>query len=131
MWFSHDCDIMQGSIYHQLAAADSVNLDAEAGGSKAFSISGLTGDYRRIIHRPKDLEWKFIHYSDANEPLALSELEELTGITLPETQQQGMVLVTLQFSILMQVGLCQSNLGRLAGTAFLEIQQQGMLPNAR
>ena len=91
MHLSLVCGIIQGSIYHQLAAADGVTLDT-AGSSKAFCICGLTGDYRRIIHRPKDLEWKLIQYSDANEPLALSELEILAGTALPEAQAQGVVL---------------------------------------
>merc|ERR1719356_1703487 len=47
--------------------------------SKNFS---LNGDYRKIIGKPKDLEYQLIHYSDPNEDLLLksfkgSELKSL------------------------------------------------------
>ena len=81
---------MQSSIYHQLAKADGVSLEPSTGDPKAFSIGGLSGDYRRIIYRPANLQWKLIQYSDPNEPLTLSELEALAGAAPP--QQQGMLL---------------------------------------
>ncbi len=77
--------LLQGSIYHQLAAADSVDLEppststGSSSGNQAFSLHALSGDYRRIVHKPQGLTWKLLEYSDPDDPLALSELERLAG----------------------------------------------------
>lgn len=79
---------MQESIYESLAAADHVNLGPGTSKSnQAFSIHGLTGDYRRIVHKPEGLHWKVLEYSDPNEPLAVSELERLSGAKEPAALQ--------------------------------------------
>ena len=79
---------MQKSIYDRLAAADNINLGPETHKSRqAFSIQGLTGDYRRIVHKPEGLHWKVLQYSDPDEPLAVSELERLSGMKEPAALQ--------------------------------------------
>lgn len=71
---------MQESIYDRLAATD--NIDIKSGNTnsnQAFSIQALTGDYRRIVHKPQGLQWKVLEYADPDQPLALSELEQMAG----------------------------------------------------
>ncbi|KAL0027136.1 hypothetical protein WJX79_009492 [Trebouxia sp. C0005] len=82
----------QGSIYHRLAAADNVSLEpacATSDNSQAFSLHGLSGDYRRIVVKPQGLTWKLLDYSDPDEPLAVSELEKLCGDKEPAALQEG------------------------------------------
>ena len=43
-------------VYRRLAAADGVSLDAPAHGCTDFSLAGLPGAYRHVLHRPADLE---------------------------------------------------------------------------
>ncbi len=43
-------------VYQQLAAADGVSLEAAPHGCLDFSIAELRGGYRRLLHRPSDLE---------------------------------------------------------------------------
>ena len=93
--------VPQGNIYQELAAADKVSLNPPATGgdgtttgssnngqaSQAFSLQALSGDYRRIVHKPEDLKWKLLEYNDPDEPLALSELEILSGGKQPAALQ--------------------------------------------
>lgn len=79
---------MQETIYESLAAADHISLGSGTNKSnQAFSIHALTGDYRRIVHKPEALHWKVLEYSDPDEPLALSELERLSGVKEPAALQ--------------------------------------------
>ncbi|KAL0052217.1 hypothetical protein WJX82_010083 [Trebouxia sp. C0006] len=82
----------QGSIYHRLAAADDVSLEPASTSSdtnQAFSLHALSGDYRRIVVKPQGFTWKLLEYSDPNEPLALSELEKVSGDKEPAALQEG------------------------------------------
>ena len=81
---------LQGSIYHRLAAADNVSLEPASTSSdnnQAFSLHALSGDYRRIVVKPKGLTWRLLEYSNPDEPLALSELEKLSGDKEPAALQ--------------------------------------------
>jgi len=81
---------LQGSIYHRLAAADDVSLEpasANSDNTQAFSLHALSGDYRRIVVKPQGLTWKLLEYSNPDEPLALSELEKLSGDKEPVALQ--------------------------------------------
>jgi len=73
-----------------LAAADNVSLEPASKTSdsnQAFSLHALSGDYRRIVVKPQDLTWKLLEYSNPDEPLALSELEKLSGDKEPAALQ--------------------------------------------
>ncbi len=50
-------------MYQTLAAADGVSLDAAPHGTRGFSITGLAGDYRRIVQRPRRLAWRLLRYA--------------------------------------------------------------------
>ena len=113
--------MLQDGIYHQLAAADGVHLDSpkhtslaqnngnnssSKAGDQAFSLNALSGDYRRVIHKPEQLTWKLLEYSDPDEPLALSELERLAGGKEPKVLQGMIVGWFDSSSVLMQSDLC-------------------------
>jgi tRNA pseudouridine13 synthase len=64
----------------QVAAKDGVDLHQCQHSVKDFSLAGLSGDYRRIVHRPKDLTWQIMHYSDPlDDSIVATDYEELTG----------------------------------------------------
>lgn len=43
-------------VYASLAAADGISLDSSPHGAQEFSVTALAGAYRRVLHRPTDLE---------------------------------------------------------------------------
>ncbi|XP_038878533.1 pseudouridylate synthase 7 homolog isoform X3 [Benincasa hispida] len=56
---------------------DSISLMETVHNVKEFSITSMTGSYRRVFQRPKDYEWELISYVDRNLPLAQSDLHNL------------------------------------------------------
>ena len=54
-------------------------LDIESFGSGSNQKYTLTGDYRKIVGRAKDLEWKVLKYDDPRETLTPSEVDKLAG----------------------------------------------------
>ncbi|CAN6462848.1 unnamed protein product [Victoria cruziana] len=61
------------SVYHDLAGKDGICLTEGSHNVKEFSITSLTGGYRRIFQRPVDYQWEIIKYNDPN--IALSETD--------------------------------------------------------
>ncbi|KAG8391024.1 hypothetical protein BUALT_Bualt01G0145000 [Buddleja alternifolia] len=59
-----------GKVYHELAEKDSIGLIDCAHNSKEFSLTNMTGAYRRVFQKPKDFEWELLKYTDVNIPLA-------------------------------------------------------------
>ncbi|EIE24990.1 tRNA pseudouridine synthase D [Coccomyxa subellipsoidea C-169] len=70
-------------VYRDLAAKDGIPLDSAPHGVRDFSMTALPGGYRRLLHRPRDLNWRLLRYSDPDAPLALSTLDRLTGVAPP------------------------------------------------
>ncbi|XP_022159173.1 pseudouridylate synthase 7 homolog [Momordica charantia] len=64
-------------VYHDLATKDSISLTETVHNVKEFSITSMTGSYRRVFQRPMDYEWELISYLDRNLPLAQSDLDNL------------------------------------------------------
>ncbi|PIN26594.1 tRNA pseudouridine(13) synthase [Handroanthus impetiginosus] len=59
-----------GQVYHDLAKKDEICLTESVHNSKEFSLTNMTGAYRRVFQKPKDFEWELINYTDINKPLA-------------------------------------------------------------
>jgi hypothetical protein len=70
-------------VYRRLAAEDGIALDSAPHGVRDFALTCLPGDYRRVLHRPADLEWVLLRYQDADEPLAQADLDALQGLAGP------------------------------------------------
>ncbi|XP_057763692.1 multisubstrate pseudouridine synthase 7 [Salvia miltiorrhiza] len=64
-----------GKIYHDLAKKDGISLTESAHNSKEFSLTNMTGAYRRVFQKPKDFEWELLKYTDPNLPLAETDLD--------------------------------------------------------
>ncbi|KAA8544958.1 hypothetical protein F0562_019647 [Nyssa sinensis] len=64
-----------GKVYHDLAKKDAISLTESVHNVKEFSITDMTGDYRRAFHKPKDFEWELLKYTDGNIPLAETDLD--------------------------------------------------------
>lgn len=70
-------------VYRDLAAKDGISLDSAPHGVRDFLLTALPGGYRRLLHRPRDLNWRLLRYSDPDAPLASSTLDRLTGVAPP------------------------------------------------
>lgn len=65
-------------IYHDLAKKDSISLTESVHNVKEFSITSMTGGYRRVFQKPMDYEWEMLRYSDYSVPLAETDLDKIT-----------------------------------------------------
>ncbi|KAG2316175.1 hypothetical protein Bca52824_019297 [Brassica carinata] len=65
-------------IFHDLAKKDGISLTESIHGVKEFSITSLTGGYRRVFQKPIDFEWELLTYTDSNKPLAETDLDRIT-----------------------------------------------------
>ncbi|KAM6576987.1 hypothetical protein CsatB_028824 [Cannabis sativa] len=66
-------DIAQ--VYHDLAMKDTISLTESVHNVKEFSITSMTGSYRRVFQKPVDYEWELLKYTDGNIPLAETDLD--------------------------------------------------------
>lgn len=64
-------------IYHDLAKKDGISLTESIHGVKEFSITSMTGGYRRVFQKPIDFEWELLTYTDSNKPLAETDLDRI------------------------------------------------------
>ncbi|CAH2055083.1 unnamed protein product, partial [Thlaspi arvense] len=68
-------------IFHDLAKKDGISLTESIHGVKEFSITSMTGGYRRVFQKPIDFEWELLTYTDSNKPLAETDLDRITAET--------------------------------------------------
>ncbi|KAL7600373.1 hypothetical protein Lser_V15G22246 [Lactuca serriola] len=66
-------DIQQ--YYQDLADKDGVSLMESMHNVKEFSLTSMTGAYRRVFGKAKDFEWELIKYRDVSIPLAMTDLD--------------------------------------------------------
>ncbi|CAI0384143.1 unnamed protein product [Linum tenue] len=64
-------------VYHDSAKKDGVNLTESVHNVKEFSIASMTGSYRQVFHKPRDFEWQLLKYTDANAPLAETDMDRI------------------------------------------------------
>ncbi|KAH7571925.1 hypothetical protein JRO89_XS04G0167600 [Xanthoceras sorbifolium] len=65
------------NVYHDLAKKDAINLTESVHNVKEFSITAMTGSYRRVFQKPMDFEWELLRYTDGNKPLAETDLDKI------------------------------------------------------
>lgn len=68
-----------GLLFHKLAEEDGISLEDSPHKVKMFSITSLTGAYRRIIQKPQDVTWKVLQYSNEDEDLTETDADKLRG----------------------------------------------------
>ncbi|KAL1828255.1 hypothetical protein DCAR_0207453 [Daucus carota subsp. sativus] len=78
-----------GKVYHDIAKKDDVNLKESAHGIKEFSITSMTGAYRRVFQKPQDFKWEMLTYTDGNIPLAETDLDVVNRILVKEDMDCG------------------------------------------
>ncbi|KAH7661468.1 Pseudouridine synthase TruD protein [Dioscorea alata] len=78
-------------VFHEIAKKDGISLTESVHGAKEFSITGMTGDYRRVFQRPVDLVWELLTYTDDNIPLAETDLDVLSK-TKPDTAMMNGII---------------------------------------
>lgn len=64
-------------VYHDLARKDEISLAECAHNVKEFSITSMSGAYRRVLQKPIDFEWELLKYRDPSAPLADTDLDIL------------------------------------------------------
>ncbi|XP_069144642.1 multisubstrate pseudouridine synthase 7 isoform X2 [Solanum lycopersicum] len=64
-----------GEVYRDLAQKDGISLTETAHKIKEFSITNMTGAYRRVFQKPKDFEWELLSYTDGTIPLAETDFD--------------------------------------------------------
>ncbi|PSC67745.1 multisubstrate pseudouridine synthase 7 [Micractinium conductrix] len=76
-------------VYASLAAADGISLDSSPHGAQEFSVTALAGAYRRVLHRPTDLEFELLHYSHPDADLATTDLQQLLAAQQEQRAQRA------------------------------------------
>ncbi|XP_024962160.1 multisubstrate pseudouridine synthase 7 isoform X2 [Cynara cardunculus var. scolymus] len=64
--------------YQDLADKDGVSLTECLHNVKEFSLTSMTGAYRRVFGKAKDFEWELIKYTDVSIPLTMTDLDIIT-----------------------------------------------------
>ncbi|KAI4311007.1 hypothetical protein MLD38_035944 [Melastoma candidum] len=62
-------------VFEELAKKDGINLKESVHNVKEFSITSVTGGYRRVFQKPIDFEWELLRYGDSTEALAETDLD--------------------------------------------------------
>ncbi|XP_075073818.1 multisubstrate pseudouridine synthase 7 isoform X2 [Nicotiana tabacum] len=66
-----------GEVYCDLAQKDGISLTETAHKIKEFSITNMTGAYRRVFQKPKDFEWELLSYTDGTIPLGETDFDAI------------------------------------------------------
>ncbi|KNA14157.1 hypothetical protein SOVF_110110 isoform A [Spinacia oleracea] len=64
-------------VYHDLAKKDNISLSESVHNVKEFSITSMSGGYRRVFQKPIDFVWEVLKYKDPSTPLADTDLDIL------------------------------------------------------
>ncbi|XP_050917141.1 multisubstrate pseudouridine synthase 7 isoform X1 [Lathyrus oleraceus] len=64
-------------VYNDLTNKDGVSLTESVHNAKEFSITSVTGSYRRVFQKPINFEWELLTYTDSNKPLVETDLDKI------------------------------------------------------
>ncbi|KAF3454342.1 hypothetical protein FNV43_RR04789 [Rhamnella rubrinervis] len=76
-------------VYHDLAKKDRISLTESVHNVKEFSITSMTGSYRRVFQKPVDYEWELLTYTDGTIPLAETDLDILAKSKPAKKAEKG------------------------------------------
>ncbi|XP_027350046.1 multisubstrate pseudouridine synthase 7 isoform X2 [Abrus precatorius] len=65
-------------VYEDLANKDGISLTKSVHSAKEFSITSMTGSYRRVFQKPINFEWELLTYTDCNKPLVETDLDKIS-----------------------------------------------------
>ncbi|KAL5487840.1 PUS7 [Sanghuangporus weigelae] len=84
-----------GERYRDFLRMDGLDPDNLSSKHKDYN---LTGTYRKIILKPKELSWSVLRYTDPDVPLAQSDEDKLLGMEPPVLDENGK-FVALQINL--------------------------------
>ncbi|XP_022719177.1 multisubstrate pseudouridine synthase 7-like [Durio zibethinus] len=64
-------------VYHDMAKKDGISLTESVHNIKEFSITSMTGSYRRVFQKPIDFQWESLSYTDGNIALSETDLDKI------------------------------------------------------
>ncbi|KAK7397292.1 hypothetical protein VNO78_18460 [Psophocarpus tetragonolobus] len=65
------------NVYEDLAKKDGISLTESVHNVEEFSITSITGCYRRVFQKPINFEWELLTYSDINKQLVETDLDKI------------------------------------------------------
>lgn len=72
-------------VYRQMLAED--RLTPEDIGNSNVPEFALKGDYRKVLHLPRNVSYKLLRYKHANANLCQSDEDEILGIDAPDAEE--------------------------------------------
>jgi len=84
-----------GERYRKFLEADGLDPDNWVRKQKEYTLGG---SYRKILHKPKDISWSVLRYTDPDVPLAQSDEDKLLGVEAPVLDENGK-FVALQIKL--------------------------------
>ncbi|XP_076896705.1 multisubstrate pseudouridine synthase 7-like [Bidens hawaiensis] len=97
--------------YQHLANKDGVSLTESTHNVKEFSLTSMTGAYRRVFGKAKDFEWELIKYRDVSIPLTVTDLDIVTNANKTPNEEavlQENELLTEQLALKLSFTLAAS-----------------------
>ncbi|GAB4822214.1 hypothetical protein N2152v2_009260 [Parachlorella kessleri] len=77
-----------GEVYSQVGQQDGISLSESPNSTREFMLTGLPGDYRRVMHFPADLQYELLRYDDPDQELAGTDLQSWrAGSCHPQPQR--------------------------------------------
>ncbi|XP_004494684.1 multisubstrate pseudouridine synthase 7 [Cicer arietinum] len=64
-------------VYNDLTNKDGISLTENVHNAKEFSMTSVTGSYRRVFQKPINFEWELLTYTDSNKPLVETDLDKI------------------------------------------------------
>ncbi|WMV11765.1 hypothetical protein MTR67_005150, partial [Solanum verrucosum] len=77
-----------GEVYRDLSQKDGISLTETAHKIKEFSITNMTGAYRRVFQMPKDFEWELLSYTDGTIPLAETDFDVIANSVKSKVREE-------------------------------------------
>ncbi|XP_027933602.1 multisubstrate pseudouridine synthase 7 [Vigna unguiculata] len=65
------------NVYEDLTKKDGISLTESVHNVEEFSITSITGCYRRVFQKPINFEWELLTYSDSNKQLVETDLDKI------------------------------------------------------
>ncbi|TKY61401.1 Multisubstrate pseudouridine synthase 7 [Spatholobus suberectus] len=65
------------NVYEDLAKKDGISLTKRVHNVEEFSITSITGCYRRVFQKPINFEWELLTYTDSNKQLVETDLDKI------------------------------------------------------
>ncbi|CAI8615545.1 unnamed protein product [Vicia faba] len=64
-------------VYNDLTNKDGVSLTESVHNAKEFSITSVTGSYRKVFQKPINFDWELLTYTDSHKPLVETDLDKI------------------------------------------------------